>query len=55
MVNIYNEILHNHKKKWIWASWTEVDKPKACHTEWSQSERRKQIPYINAYIENLEN
>ena len=25
-----------------------------CHTEWSKSEREKQISYINTYIWNLE-
>ena len=25
-----------------------------CHTEWSKSEREKQISYINAYMCNLE-
>ena len=32
--------------------WTEVDEPKGCYTEWSESE--KQISYINAYIWNRE-
>ena len=32
----------------------EVDEPRACYTEWSKSEREKQIPYIDAYIWNLE-
>ena len=31
-----------------------VDEPKACYTEWSKSEKEKQILYINAYIWNLE-
>ena len=32
-----------------------VDEPRDCHTEWSKSEREKQIPYIvHAYIGNLE-
>ena len=35
------------KKEWIWVSSTEVDEPRACYTEWSKSEREKQI-YINA-------
>jgi len=26
-----------------------------CHTDWSKSEREKQISYINAYVRNLEN
>ena len=35
------------KKEWIWVSYSEVDKPTACYTEWSKSEREKQISYIN--------
>ena len=31
-----------------------MDGPRDCHTEWSKSEREKQILYINAYIWNLE-
>ena len=31
-----------------------MDEPRACYTEWSESEREKQILYINAYIWNLE-
>ena len=32
----------------------DVDGPRDCHTEWSKSEREKQISYINAYMWNLE-
>ena len=31
-----------------------MDGPRECHTEWSKSEREKQILYINAYMWNLE-
>ena len=31
-----------------------MDEPRAYYTEWSKSEREKQILYINAYIWNLE-
>ena len=31
-------------------SFNEVDEPIACYTEWSKSEREKQIECINAYI-----
>ena len=54
VVHIYNEILLIHRKEWIWVSFSEVDEHKACYTEWSQSEREKQISCINAYIWNLE-
>ena len=42
------------KKKWNWVICRDVDGPRICHTEWSKSEREKQILYINAYIWNLE-
>ena len=51
---IYNEILLSHKKEYIWVSSNEVDEPRAYYTEWSKSEREKQILYINTYIWNLE-
>ena len=38
----------------IWVSWTEVDKPRPCYTEWSKSKREKQVLCINAYIWDLE-
>ena len=50
---IYNGILFSHKKKRSWVICSEVDGPRVCHTEWSQSEREKQIPYANTYIWNL--
>ena len=31
------------------------DGPRDCHTEWSKSEREKQISWINTYTRNLEN
>ena len=54
VVHIYNGILLSHKKKHIWVSSSEVDKPTVCYTEWSKSEREKQILHINSYIWNLE-
>ena len=54
VVHIYNGILLGHKKKHIWVSSSEVDEPRAYYTEWSKSEREKQILYINANICNLE-
>ena len=53
MAHIYNGILLSHKKKWNGAICSEVDGPRVCHTEWSKSEREKQIPYANTYIWNL--
>ena len=54
VVHIYNRIAFNYKKEYIWVSSNEVDESRAYYTEWSKSEREKQISYINAYIWNLE-
>ena len=32
---------------------SEVDGVRVCHTEWSKSEREKQIQYANTYVWNL--
>ena len=53
-VHIYNEILFSQKKERIWVGSSEVDGPKACYTEWSKSEREKQILYINPYMGTTE-
>ena len=53
MAHIYNGILLSHKKIQNWVSCSEVDGPRIHHTEWSKSERVKQIPYANTYIWNL--
>ena len=45
-----DETLLSHKGKQMWISWTEVDELKACCIEWSNSEREKEVSYINAYI-----
>ena len=51
MAHIYNGILLSHKMKWNWVICSEVDGPLyVCHTEWSKSEREKQIPYAKTYI-----
>ena len=54
VVHIYNGIILSHKKEWNWVICRGVDGPSDCHTEWSKSEREKQISYINAYMWNLE-
>ena len=54
VVHIYNGILLSHKKELNWVICRDVDEPRDCHTEWSKSEREKQISYINAYMWNLE-
>ena len=54
VAHIYNGILLSHKKERIWVTSSEVDEPRAHYTEWSKSEREKQISYINTYRCNLE-
>ena len=55
VVYIYNRILFSlYKKECIWVSSNKVDEPRAYYTEWSKSERERQILHINAYIWNLE-
>ena len=43
VVHKYNGILLSHKKECIWTSSNEVDELRAYYTEWSKSEREKQI------------
>ena len=40
-----------NEKEQIWVSCSEVDEPIACYTEWSKSERERQILCINAVYE----
>ena len=47
-------ILLSRKKKWKCAICRDMDGPRDCHTEWSKSEREKQILYIYAFMWNLE-
>ena len=54
VVRIYSGISFSHKKECMWVSPNEVDEPRAYYTEWSKSDREKQIPYTNTYIWNLE-
>ena len=50
VILIYNRILLNHKKEWNRVIWKDVDGSRVCHTDWSKSEREKQISDINTYI-----
>ena len=54
VVHIYNGILLSHRKEWNWVICRDVDESRDSHTDWSKSEREKQISYINAYMWNLE-
>ena len=54
VVHICNGILLSHKKERNWVICRDVDGSRDCHTEWSKSEREKQISYTTAYMWNLE-
>ena len=54
VVHIHNGILFSYKKERIWVSSNEMDEAGAYYTEWSKSEIKTPIQYINAYIWNLE-
>ena len=53
VVHIHNGILLNYKKEYIWVSTNEVDETRAYYIEWSKSERKRQLSYINTYAWNL--
>ena len=38
----------------IWVSSNEVDEPRTYYTKWTMLERKGEILYSNAYIQNLE-
>ena len=54
VIRTYNTVLLGLKKECIWVCSDEVDEPRVCYTEWSQSERQKQVSYTNANTWNLE-
>ena len=54
ILHIHNETVHNYKKECIWVGSNEVDEPEAYHTEWSESERERQISCINVYMWDTE-
>ena len=54
MIHIYNGILFSHKKEWTKCHLqSNMDEPRDSHTEWSKSERERQILYEVAYMWNL--
>ena len=54
MICIYNGILLSYKKECTSVHFNEVNRSRAYYTEWSKSEREKQISYINTYLCKLE-
>ena len=45
VVNTYNRILISHKKEQNNAFCRDMDGPRDWHTEWSNSDRKRQISY----------
>ena len=45
VVHMYNGILLGHRKEQNSTICRDVDGPRDCHTEWSETEREKQILY----------
>ena len=50
VVYLYNGLLLSHKTEQNYAICRDVNGPRDCHTEWSKSEREKQLSDIKAYI-----
>ena len=51
VLHIYNEILLSHKEEKIWVSSTEVDEPRACHTEENKSKERNKYNILTLIYE----
>jgi len=54
VVHIYDGTLLSHKKEPIWVSFNEVDEPRAYYTEWSKSEREKQMKQLTINNQNIQ-
>ena len=54
VVHVYNGLLLSYKKECIWVRPNAVDEPRAYYTQWSKSERERQMLYINTDIWDLE-
>ena len=52
VVHTHNGVLLSFKKECIWVSTNEVDEPRVYFTEWSNSERERQILYINTCMKS---
>ena len=53
VVHIYNGILLNHKKEWNSAICSNMDGSRDCHSEWSKSDRERQISHDITHMWNL--
>ena len=55
VVHIHSGILLSHKKELNNANCSNMDGPRDCHTEWSKSDRERQISYDITYMWNQKN
>ena len=55
VVYTYNGILLSYKKEWNIVICSNMDGPRDYHTEWSKSDRERQISYDITYMWNLKN
>ena len=53
VAHICNGILLSHWKEWNNAICSNIDGPRVCHTEWSKSDREREILYDMPYMWNL--
>ena len=52
MLHIYNGILFTHKKELNNRNCNNMDGHRDCQTEWSQSDRERQISYVITQVES---
>ena len=52
VIHIHNGILLNHKKEKNHAICSNMDGPRECHTEWSKSDRGRQMSYGVTYVQS---
>ena len=53
VVHIYDGILLSNKKEQNNAICSNMDGPRDCHTEWSNSDTERRMSYDTAYMWNL--
>ena len=49
-IYMYNGILLSHKKEWNIAICNNIDGPRDYHTDWSKSDKERQIFYAITYM-----
>ena len=52
-VHIYNKYYSAIKKEWNNAICSNMDGPRDCHTEWSESDRERHVSYDITHMWNL--